>query len=390
MAFCHIIDLIHFVAVDKANNFRILAWQVACECCRTSGIESTSAMALDWSCLARSKSNLGLSMQAWRDTKHKCDHWASPGHRKDPPKQVDDFQLLFGGKKCPKLNLGHWAPPARADTGGEETNPRPAPSPVRASAQQQTSAHTVDLASMLAAMVEAQTEGQIAVVVANTANLVTFATAMAQALATSAGGEKVSKLTPAQKSVLQACTGEGDLAAFVLPPVFVAMVTNGGTVDALGLMLRHLLQPDRLNACHRMQLYITPQLVQTVKTFNFSASGNKSFAGSSQGITIFVVPWRTHESMTEETTEEECYQQSMHKMVADVWKHTAGTKINIPSRTLPLMQQLLQTVGGTVWPTLPSPDPCHGNMRWTQVAQTRPGDENNQAPLSPPAMVNPF
>ncbi len=107
-------------------------------------------------------------------------------------------------------------------------------------------------------------------------------------------------------------------------------------MDALGLTLHHLLQPDGLNVRHRMQLCVTPQLVQMVKTFNFSASGNKSFSGSSKGITIFAVPWRSHESMTKEATEEDCYQQSTHKTVADVRKHTAGTKVDIPSDLLGL------------------------------------------------------
>lgn len=128
----------------------------------------------------------------------------------------------------------------------------------------------------------------------------------------------------------------GDPASFVLPPVFASLATEGGTVDAIGLTLRRLLQPDGLNARHRTQLYVTPQLVQTVKTFNFSASGDKSFAGSSRGITIFAVPWRSHESMTEEATEEDCYQQSTHKTVADVRKHTAGTRVVIPSDLLGL------------------------------------------------------
>ena len=327
-----ITDLINSVAVDKADNFRVLAWQMACACHRTSGTQPTSSMSLNWSRLPRSKSNLTLSARAWRLERDP----ASPGRRKDPPEQMDDFQSLFGGGKRPKLNLGHWAPTGRANTRGGENIHRSARSPVRASAQQPTSAHTADLASMLAAMVQAQTDGQIAVAAANTANLVAFTTATAQALATSSGGEKGSKLTQARKSVLQACTGEGDSATFVLPPVFLAMTTDGGTTDALSLTLRRLLQPDGLNARHRTQLYVTPQLVQTVKTFNFSASGDKSFAGSSRGITVFAVPWRTHESMTEEAAEEECYQQSTHKTVADVRKHTAGTKVDIPSDLLGL------------------------------------------------------
>ena len=124
--------------------------------------------------------------------------------------------------------------------------------------QAHAGAHASDLALMLAAMVQAQTDGQIAVAAANTANLIAFTTATAQALATLVGSEKASKLTPARKLVLQACTGEGDSEDFAPPPVFAAMATDGGTVDALGLTLRCLLQPDGINARHRTQLYVTP------------------------------------------------------------------------------------------------------------------------------------
>jgi hypothetical protein len=196
--------------------------------------------------------------------------------------------------------------------------------------QAHAGAHASDLALMLAAMVQAQTDGQIAVASANTANLIAFTTATAQALATLAGSEKTSKLTPARKSFLQACTGKGDSEAFAPPPVFAAMATDGGTIGALGLTLHCLLQPDGIKARHRTQLYVTPQLVQTVKTFNFSALGDKSFAGSSRGITIFAVPWCSHKLMTKEATKEDCYQQPAHKTAADVCKHTAGTKVDIP------------------------------------------------------------
>jgi hypothetical protein len=222
-------DLINSVAADKVDNFRILAWQVACACFRTGSIELSSSMALDWSCLARSKPNFQLSTQAWHDAKDKRDsnHRAIPGTRKDPPEQSDDFKLLFGGGKRPKFNLGHWALPIRASTWGGDTNPGQVPGPMRHLPQQHphhelpqvhAGAHASNLALMLAAMVQAQTDRQIAVAAANTANLIAFTTATAQALATSAGGKKASKLTPARKLVLQACTGEGDSAAFAPPP----------------------------------------------------------------------------------------------------------------------------------------------------------------------------
>jgi hypothetical protein len=219
-------------------------------------------MALDWSRLARSKPNIQLSTRAWHDAKDEQDsnHRAIPGTRKNPPEQADNFKLLFGSGKRPKLNLGHWAPPIRASMWGGDTNPGRVPGPMRHLPQQHprhelpqahAGAHASDLALMLVAMMQAQTDGQIAVAAANTANLIMFTTAMAQALATLAGSKKASKLTLASKVVLQACTGEGDLEGFAPPPVFAAMATDGGTVDALGLTLRRLLQPNGINAHHR-------------------------------------------------------------------------------------------------------------------------------------------
>jgi hypothetical protein len=71
VAFCRVMDLINLVVADKADNFRILAWQVACACFRTGSIELTSSMALDWSRLARSKHNLQLSTRGWQYAKDK-------------------------------------------------------------------------------------------------------------------------------------------------------------------------------------------------------------------------------------------------------------------------------------------------------------------------------
>jgi hypothetical protein len=183
-------DLINSVAADKANNFRILAWQVACTCFRTGSIELSSSMALNWLRLARSKPNLQLSTRAWHDAKDEQDsnHRAIPGTWKDPTKQADNFKSLFGGGKRPKLNLGHWAPPIRASTWGGDTNPGRVPGPMRHLPQQHprhelpqahAGAHASNLASMLAAMVQAQTDGQIAVAAASTANLIAFTTATA-------------------------------------------------------------------------------------------------------------------------------------------------------------------------------------------------------------------
>jgi hypothetical protein len=236
VGFCRVMDLINSVAPDKADNFRILAGQVACVCFHTGSIERNSSMSLHWSRLARSKANIQWSRLAWQASEDELDLGPSDGSgaRKEPPEQTDDFRVLFGGGKRHKLNLGQWAPPIRADRRGQASpdydaydrarEPNSPPSRLHHGLQlqpgQHADAHASDLAGMLAAMVQAQTDGQIAVAAANTANLIAFTTATAQALATSAGGEKASKLTPEQKTVLRACSGEGDSAAFDPLPYF--------------------------------------------------------------------------------------------------------------------------------------------------------------------------
>jgi hypothetical protein len=164
--------------------------------------------------------------------------------------------------------------------------------------------------------------------------MIAFTTATAQALATTAGGDKALKLTPAKRLILQACTGYGDSPIFIPPPVFASLATEGATSDAIGLTLRRMLQPDSLKFSQKTQLYVSPQLVQTVKTFNFSASGDKSYLNCTRDITIFAVPWRSYESMTEEAAEEEYYQQSTVKTTADVRKHQAAAKFYVPSELL--------------------------------------------------------
>ena len=129
VAFRRVRDLINSIATDKADNFQILAWQMACACFRTNGIEPCSALALEWSRLARSKSNLELSLRAWQDAEDDSYDVSALGNRKNPPEQGDDFRALFGGGKRPKLNLGRWAPPCGSKIAGSGPNTGWAPGP---------------------------------------------------------------------------------------------------------------------------------------------------------------------------------------------------------------------------------------------------------------------
>ena len=56
-------------------------------------------------------------------------------------------------------------------------------------------------------------------------------------------------------------------------------------------------------------------MVATVKSFNLSANGNKTYVGCTKGITIFAVPWRTVEAINEDLAEDEYFESSTLKTV---------------------------------------------------------------------------
>jgi hypothetical protein len=153
---------------------------------------------------------------------------------------------------------------------------------------------------------------------------------MVQALASKVGGDKEAKMTVAKKRILQACSGWGILPTFRNPPVYLEMEIVGSTTDALGRILRHLLKPAPLTL-HKSNICVTPHLVLTIKTLRFSSNGHKMYAGCTRGITIFAVPWRTVKAMNKDAVEEEYYQASTLRLVADVRKHTAGVKVELPT-----------------------------------------------------------
>ena len=188
------------------------------------------------------------------------------------------------------------------------------------------------------ALLKAQADAQIAINDANHQNFIAFHTTTAQALAAK-GGEKDSKLTAAKKRILQACAGESDGEAFVAEPVFRDMDTEGGTVEALGRILRRRLKSIPLSA-HKTNIYTTPQLIATVRTMNFSANGDKTYAGCTKGITPFATPWRSFEEMNEDAAEESYFEASTVKSVADIRKHVAGAKVEPPTTFMGLIRVL--------------------------------------------------
>jgi hypothetical protein len=77
-----------------------------------------------------------------------------------------------------------------------------------------------------------------------------------------------------------------------------------------------------------------------VKGMNFSANCNRKHAGCTKGITPFATPWCLFEEMNEDAAKELYYEASTVKSVADIWKHAAGTKVELPTTFVGLIRVL--------------------------------------------------
>jgi hypothetical protein len=188
------------------------------------------------------------------------------------------------------------------------------------------------------ALLKAQSDAQIAINKANHRNFIAFHTAISQALAAK-GSDKDFKLTAAKKRILQACAGKADEDSFVPEPVFQEMDTKAGTAEALGQILRRHLKSIPLSP-HKTNIYTIPQLIAMVKGMNFSANCDRMHAGCTKGITPFATLWRLFEEMNEYAAEELYFEASTVKLVADIRKHVAGTKVELPTTFMGLIRVL--------------------------------------------------
>ena len=340
-------DLVGGVDPTQRRLFKPLLMSVAYVCHQRAGSQD-SAIAMDWRRIARSHHSLPIMTDMWADgqsEEERTDEEDRP-QLKDPPEIIPpahtppavDFDSLFGDRVYSRPSAAHRPPKrARIMAGGPARLPgtrpglasRPVPVPGPPTPG-------MDLATLVAAIIQGQNENQLAIAAASTANLMAFHTATAQALATRSG-DKESKLTNMKRKILQACSGEGDTPEFSPTVVYSEIETEGSTAEALGRILRRQLKPVS-RSINKTNIYVTPQLVLTVKALCFSANGDKTHAGCTKGIIIFAVPWRSIEAMNEDAAEEEYFAASTLKSVADIRKHVAGTKVELPSTLLGLVR----------------------------------------------------
>jgi hypothetical protein len=334
-------DLVGGVDPSQRRLFKPLLMSVAYACHRRAGSQD-SAIAMEWRRIARSHHSLPIMTDMWADGQSEEERTGEEDQPqlKDPPEiipparttPVGDFDSLFGDRvqKRARVMAGGPArsPGARPGLASRQVPVPGPPAPGMPGG--------MDIATLVAAILQGQNENQLAIAAASTANLMAFHTATAQALATRPG-DKESKLTNMKRKILQACSGEGDNPDFSPTGVFSEIETEGSTAEALGRILRRKLKPVS-RSVNKTNIYVTPQLVLTVKSLCFSANGDKTHAGCTKGITIFAVPWRSIEAMNEDAAEEEYFAASTLKSVADIRKHVAGTKVELPSTLLGLVR----------------------------------------------------
>ena len=401
-------ELIRGTDTSQRNIFEPVLAGVAHACLQSKGVRE-SYMGTEWRRIPRSKRNQEVITDLWAK--------AQPGQeavayeeaeiqgtnpppkndiesqQNDPPRRTApdlSFSSLFpDGKKRKAIPIPRpkVATPVQATATRPKAGRRAPPTPPRRTARTQGTAAAsgapplpvlgtaagIDLATIITAIIQGQNENQLAIAAASNASMMAYHTATAQSLAAKSG-DKDSKLTTMKKRILQACSGHGDTPQFAPAQVYVDMEVEGSTSEAVGRILRSLLQP-RTRSINKPNVFVTPQLMQTVKSMNFSANGDKTYAGCTKGITIFATPWRSIEAMNEDALDDACFEASTHKSVADVRKHIAGIKVEVPSDLMMLIRmfnnyiKLLEVLFGSTCPHL------------AHVMALRDGLEENESDL---------
>ena len=324
LAFRRLIHLMWGAEPRDRGHLKPFSNGIALACGTPHPTDDSPCSALDslWKRVPYTRTTLAGATAAWEN------HRGTPtAPRKDPP-ELGEFDSMFGERE--EEGNGGWG-----DSWGYVLPNTPPPPPVAGqrtgpdSRTTESRTESTDLRSVLVAVLDAQSRAQIAVADNHHANLLAFHSLTAQALA-ARGSDKDSKLTPAKKRILQACAGIADDESFVAEPVFHDVDAEGGTAEALGRILRKRLMPVP-NSPHQTNIYTTPQLIATVKSFNFSSNGDKTHVGCTKGITVFATPWRTVEAMNEDAAEETYFEAATLKSVADIRKHVTGAKVELPS-----------------------------------------------------------
>jgi hypothetical protein len=101
--------LISLVAINKLENFKLLAYSMAyASCLLPDSPDPTSVLELDWKRLLHIKRNIMWRIEAWQSGKQtssdtEFDEGESSDERKAPPENVNPFLATFGGDRQPRI-----------------------------------------------------------------------------------------------------------------------------------------------------------------------------------------------------------------------------------------------------------------------------------------------
>jgi hypothetical protein len=374
-AFRRLVDLVNLVDKAKQGKFTYLAWSMAYACLSASKEEHpVSTMSARWKRLVMSRTMRTWATSAWMgqppSDKTKEERLITSASK--PP--INDFSSVFGGhaRRMAVTVPSGQGRPVSSPPSGRNVGPRPNPSPKARSGTPTVATGLIgqrgkeplrggprpaagsapgltgrapsppdrdtSVLAIIRTMMEAQLAANVAMATADNANMIAFHTATAQALAAK-NGDKDSKLTVAKKSILQACCGHVDKDTFETLMVYLDMDVEGGTTDALGQILQQRMKTIA-GSLHKSNIYMTPQLVATIKSLSFATNGDKTHTRRTKGITPFVTPWRLVEAMNEDMAKEGYFDQATLKSPADIRKHATSAKVELPRTHLGMVQVL--------------------------------------------------
>ena len=181
-----------------------------------------------------------------------------------------------------------------------------------------------DLTPLVTQLLQAQAESNLQLHQSFQTNMLANLQAMSMALGATGGG-KDKKLLDSKLRILQACSGHGDLPSFKLSKFYAELDRIGIALNNCGMVLRRLVVSISGSA-HQCNVHISPKIIATAKTLNFSNNDDRTFLGCTSGITPFAVPWKSADTVNEALADERYFDEATLKSPADIKKHiTAGT-----------------------------------------------------------------
>jgi hypothetical protein len=213
-----------------------------------------------------------------------------------------------------------------------------------------------DLGPLVSKILQAQTESHLQLQQSLQANMMANIQATSTALAATSPA-KDSKLSDTKLRVLQACSGHGDSAQFVLSKFYADLNINGLTSDNCSKGLRRFVISVP-GSTHRVNVHISPKVIAAAKTLNFSHNDDRMFVGFTNGITPFAVPWRTADAINKAMANNRYFNEATLKTPEDIRKHVmsglfeAPTSLQGLTRVLTNYTRLLEVLFETDCPHL--------------------------------------